>query len=105
MRQLILIITCICGLTATGYAQSKEDLSSTQAYSQNIEKKVITIDLKNAFNASPIIYSILLGLSLASMTIALNAFMEINKKLSIPSQALEKAKEKLISCRYDEAVD
>lgn len=82
---------------------AKIETVSTEVVSQNIEKKIIKIDLKNAFNASPIIYSILAGLSVASMTLAFSAFFEMQKKLAIPKLTLEKAKEKLITCHYDEA--
>lgn len=81
----------------------KTQAISTEVVSQNVEKKIIKIDLKNAFNASPIIYSILAGLSVASMTLAFSAFFEMQKKLAIPKSTLEKAKEKLITCHYDEA--
>jgi biopolymer transport protein ExbB/TolQ len=104
MRQLFFIVSLSFSFLTTAFAQEKEAYNPS-IQSQNIEKKVITINLKNAFNASPIIYSVLLGLSVASLSIAISAFFEINKKLSIPTHSLEKAKEKLISCRYDEAVD
>lgn len=87
------------------FAESKEATAAKApaSYVQNVEKKVITIDLKNAFDASPVIYSILLGLSMASLTVAITAYLEMSKKLYIPQTALEKAKEKIITCRYDEA--
>jgi biopolymer transport protein ExbB len=101
MRALIISLI----LQGAVFADSK-DSSTTKAqtsYVQNVEKKVITIDLKNAFDASPVIYSILLGLSMASLTVALSAYFEMSKKLYIPQPVLDRAKEKIITCRFDEA--
>jgi len=92
----------LLSLSSFGYAQG--NTTHLDTYSQNIEKKIVTIDLQGAFHASPIIYSILLGLSLAAMAIALSAFFELNKKLHISTSMLDKAKEKIVVCRYDEAL-
>jgi biopolymer transport protein ExbB len=94
----VLFFSMLC-MGSCLFADAKEP-----SFIQNVEKKVITIDLKNAFNASPIIYSILLGLSVASMTVALNAFFEINRKMKIDQSSLKEAQEKLITCKYDEAI-
>lgn len=99
MRRFIFL--GLVSISSSLLATSKDTAPSS--YIQNVEKKVITIDLKNAFNASPIIYSILFGLSLASMTIAVNAFFEINKKLHINQSAIDAAKQNLIVSKYDEA--
>lgn len=101
MRRLILSLL----LSTFIFAETKDtsDLKTPVSYVQNVEKKVITIDLKNAFNASPIIYSILLGLSMASVTVAIMAYVEMSKKLSMPQSILDRAKEKIITCRFDEA--
>lgn len=96
MRRVL--FSTLIGLGSTLFADSKD-----VSYVQNIEKKVITIDLLSAFNASPVIYSVLFGLSLASMTVAISALFEINKKLKINKPALTQAKEKLMTCNYDEA--
>ena len=103
MRRIIFIMLCTFGL----FAENSEPKATqtTTSYVQNVEKKVITIDLKNAFNASPVIYSILLGLSLAAMTVALTTYFEISRKLTISQSTLDSAKEKIIICRYDEASD
>lgn len=101
MRCLLLALF----LSGSIFANVKDTAESSPSvsYVQNVEKKVITIDLKNAFNASPIIYSILLALSVASVTIAMTAFFEISKKLAIPQTILDRTKEKIITCRFDEA--
>jgi biopolymer transport protein ExbB len=91
-------------MSLNAFGDSKEQASSHASYTSNVEKKVITIDLKNAFKASPIIYSVLCGLSMASLTVALSAYIDINKKLKVSTITLEQTKEKLLICRYDEAI-
>lgn len=90
-------------LVLTPFIMAATIVCAEPTQSQNIEKKVTTIDLKNAFNASPIIYSILCGLSIASLTVALSTFVDIQKKLKVSQNSLNDTQQKLMICRYDEA--
>lgn len=104
MRKSIFFTAILVSMGVLQNLHADNSPSQDQAsYVQNVEKKVITIDLKQAYQASPVIYTILGSLSVASLTIALSAYFDMTRKLKISGHSLSQAREKLLVCRYDEA--
>lgn len=67
------------------------------------EKSSVMINFRQVFFAAPVIYTILMIMSVGSFAIWIQSFFTLRKQKSLPSQAIKQIKENLEKGNYEEA--
>lgn len=68
------------------------------------EKSTVIINFRQVFTGAPIIYSVLLLLSIASFSIWIQSFFSLQKQKSLSDEIVKQIKESLASKHFDEAM-
>ena len=68
------------------------------------EKSTVIINFRQVFTGAPIIYSVLLLLSVASFTIWIQSFFSLQKQKNLPGNMVEEIKASLSRKQFDDAI-